>query len=343
MGSYEATEESMSTVNNSNEIVACACGESRVNPEPILARDPASGEQFSYWRCIHCSTERVSPRPTSDVIGGYYPSDYACHAVRSDHFVRGIKRLVYEVFFAPENSFGALRPLLKLLLFPVRRRTVLAFQQPTVRKVFEFGAASGNDLVVFKSAGWEIAGCEPSAHACRVAGARGIVLQNCAAEAADIPPASVSCVLMNNVFEHLHDPARILAIAWKSLAPSGVLILIVPNHASWAARLFGAAWPAFDAPRHLWGFSPHSLEILLGRSGFQIDYVEHQAPGRWFWEGALEGRTAQVTVAAWRTKFARPLSFAMMPLGVLSAVLGRGDFIKVVARKIDRPEPRSTT
>ena len=326
----------MSTANHSSETVACVCGESRVNPEPILAKDQASGERFSYWHCIHCSAERLSPRPTPDVIGGYYPADYACHAVRNDRLAASVKRLVYEVFFAPENSFGAFRPLLKLLLFPIRRRTVLAFHQPNVRKVFEFGAASGNDLVTFKSAGWEIAGCEPSAHACQIAAGRGIVLQNCAAEAANIPPDSVSCVLMNNVFEHLHDPARILAIAWRALEHNGVLVLIVPNHASWAARSFGAAWPAFDAPRHLWGFSPCSLEILLGRSGFRIDYVDHQAPGRWFWEGAIEGHTAQASVAAWRLDFARYLSLAMIPLGMLAAVLGHGDFIKVAARKIDR-------
>ena len=294
-----------------------------------------SGERFSYWHCTHCGTERLSPRPTADVIGEYYPPDYACHAARNESLEASIKQLAYHAFFAPENAFGAFRPLVKMFLFPIRRRTVLAFQQPTVRKVFEFGAGSGNDLIAFKSAGWEISGCEPSANACQVAAARGVALQNCPAERASIPPNSVSCVLLNNVFEHLHDPIRILEVSRRALVQNGVLVLIVPNHASWAARVFRAAWPAYDAPRHLWGFSPASLENLLKRTGFQIDYVDHQAPGRWFWAGALEGHTAEAPVGAWRVGFARYLSLAMIPLGILSAVLGHGDFIKVVARKVD--------
>jgi SAM-dependent methyltransferase len=276
----------------------------------------------------------VSPRPTAAVIGRYYPSDYACHATRDDSGTAGIKRLVYDTFFAEKNALGAIRPLLKVLLFPIRRRTILAFRQPSVRRVFEFGAGSGNDLVVFRSAGWELSGCEPSEHACRVAAERGVLLQCCQAEAAEIAPDSVSCVLLNNVFEHLHDPARVLDMSRHALVQDGVLVLIIPNHASWAARLFGAAWPAFDAPRHLWGFSPRSVKTLLGRHGFKIEYVDHQSPGRWFWQGALDGRTAAAPVAEWRRGLVGDIvALAMMPLGMIAALLRHGDFIKVVARK----------
>nr|MCU0391623.1 methyltransferase [Thermoflexibacter sp.] len=48
------------------------------------------------------------------------------------------------------------------------------------------------------------------------------------------------------------------------------LIIAVPNHQSYDAKHYQAHWAAYDVPRHLWHFSPTSLELLAERYDFRI-------------------------------------------------------------------------
>ena len=225
------------------------------------------------------------------------------------------------------------RPLLKLALYPVRGHCVMPFKPNEPRRVFEISAATGNDLALFRAEGFEVDDCEPSARACQVAAQRRITIQNCSAEQASLAADSVSAVVLNNVLEHLHDPGAVLDKCRHGLMPGGSLVLILPNHASWSARWFGGAWPGYDAPRHLWGFTPDSLQAASSRAGLVVERVHHLSPGRWAWPAALDGRHLRGPVATWRTRFAAPLSLALLPIGWLAAALGRGDFMTVVARE----------
>src|SRR4051794_20970450 len=175
----------------------CFCGASDTLGSPVIAKDGA--ETFSYWTCATCGAQRLSPRPRPEDIGSYYPDSYASHVIRPKSFSVQIKHLVYLAYYSPENLLGPFRLLIKLLLYPVRGHTVFAFNPIAPKRVFEFGAATGNDLDLFRSGGWQVSGCEPSARACAIAKERDIQLQNCPAETADLPPkayppsSSITC------------------------------------------------------------------------------------------------------------------------------------------------------
>jgi len=316
-----------------SEVAHCICGEAEVTPRRVLAKDEMGREPFTYVQCRACGTERVSPRPVLQAMGRYYPDSYAPHVIRPDSPALRVKRTIYRTFYAPENRLGPLRPLLRVLLYPLRGHCSMPFTPLPLRRVFEFGAAAGNDLDLYRSEGWEVEGCEPSARACATAAERGIKLQNCSAEQAVIEAGRYSAMLLNNVLEHLHDPALVLQICANGLAAGGALVMILPNHASWSARLFGAAWPGYDAPRHLWGFTPDSLAAALQRAGLRLDRVHQLFPGRWAWRATVDGRHRQAPVPRWRERHAGLLSLALLPLGWLAAACGRGDFMAVVARK----------
>jgi SAM-dependent methyltransferase len=315
------------------EDAPCICGAQEVDPTAVRARDELTGAIFEYRKCAKCGVERCTPRPDPQHIGSYYPSDYAAHVVRIDSSADKIKRLVHRVFWAERNEWGPFRALLQLMLFPLRGRSLLAFKSPAGRNVYEFGAASGNNLAVFLNAGWKVSGCEPSPSACARAAKRGISLSQCTAEEAQLGAGAYSCVLINHVLEHVHRPQNVLQKCHDALTADGVLIVALPNHEGFAPRLFHGAWPGYDAPRHLWGFSASSLTKLLTQSGFTIEHVYHEAAGRWSWSSSLDGRHGADPVPAWRSRFAKPLSLLLWPLGALAAGLGRGDFIKVVARR----------
>ena len=315
------------------EAAVCVCGEPGATPRRVQSRDEMTGRPFTYVQCAACGTDRVSPRPRPADIGGYYSDSYASHVVRPDSRAQQVKHLIYRAFYAPQNDLGPWRPLLQLLLYPLRGHCVMPFKPIQPRRVFEFGAATGNDLALFRAEGWAVDGCEPSARACQIAAQRGITIQNCPAEQAQLPPGGYSAVVLNNVLEHLHDPAAVLAKCAQGLMSGGSLILILPNHASWSARLFGGSWPGYDAPRHLWGFTPESLSAAVQRSGLVVDRVHHLFPGRWVWRSSLDGRHLATPVARWRIRHAAALSLALLPFGWLAAAVGRGDFMTLVARK----------
>jgi len=311
----------------------CFCGSHATTGRTIHSKDEISGQHFTYLTCAACGAERLSPRPSADLIHTYYPDNYACHSIRHNSLAARIKRLTYLAFYAPNNQLGWQRPCWRVLLYAVRGHTVFAFRAVEPRRIYEFGASTGNDLMLFKAEGWKVDGSEPSIRACAAAAERGIALQTVPAEAVELPPASVTAVLMNNVLEHTHDPARVIATSLHGLLPGGSLVVVVPNHASLSARIFGASWPGYDAPRHLWGFTPASLERLMQHVGFQSPKIYQMFQGRWAWRSCLDGRHAAAPVAAWRRRLAQPLSLMLYPLGIVASLFGYGDFMTVVATK----------
>lgn len=320
------------------ETVSCPCGSAKPASRTVQARDADSGKAFTYLACPDCTLERLSPRPTAAEMGAYYPQSYAPH-VGAPPFGRAdqLKRLIYDVFWAPDTMVPAavrrLRPLLRLALAPVRHRSVLALAAPSVRRVFEFGAAKATDLLAFQAAGWEVAGCEPSAQACALAASQGIHLQQATAETAILPDGTYGCILFNNVFEHVHNPVAVLEKCRRALVPDGVLMLIVPNHACATARLFGAAWPGYDVTRHTWGWTPTAIRRILDAAHFKVEAIHQQATGCWVWRATLDMRHALGQPGLLRRFAARRLAPALVPFGIGAALFGSGDFIRVLARR----------
>lgn len=322
------------------ETVPCLCGSAAAG-ERITAQDPILRTMWTYHRCPDCGLERLSPRPRIESMGQHYPDDYSPYcdpAPQATSRADRLKRLAYETFFAtPDERSDTVRrnhALLSVALAPLKHHSVLSFDPPPTRRVFEFGAGTGADLLEFKGAGWEVFGCEPSAVACATATRNGITLAHCNAEDAELPD-DLSCVYMNNVFEHLHSPPVVLAKAHERLVPGGLVVLVVPNHASWAARLFGAAWPGYDPPRHIWGYSPRPIRGILERAGFGVVSIVQKYPFSTFcWNAGIGGyRTDLVGHKALRNVAAKALGRSVVLGGMAAALAGRGDFMRVVGRK----------
>lgn len=323
------------------EVADCLCGNADEGAVKE-ALDPIERGSWSYRCCPACSLERLSPRPPISAMSRYYPDDYTPFtdpAPQQASAADRLKRIVYETYFAtPAERSAAVRrfrPLMAALLFPLRQHSILSFDPPALpRRVFEFGAGTGADLLEFRNAGWEVLGCEPSAVAVAAAAAHGIMLQQCNAEDAEVP-AGLSCVYMNNVFEHLHDPMAVLARAHANLLPGGIVVVIVPNHSSWAARMFGSQWPGYDPPRHIWGYTPRGIQGVFERAGFSEVTVSHKYPlSTYCWANGLGAwRAAEGRSKALRDRVTRLLGRSLLLGGFASAFAGAGDYIRVTARK----------
>ena len=86
-------------------------------------------------------------------------------------------------------------------------------------------------------------------------------------------PGEWAAVVFWHSLEHLREPRAALRRACSLLAPSGLLIVAVPNRASWQARWLGNRWLALDLPRHLVHLSAGALVDGVRECGLEVDRV----------------------------------------------------------------------
>lgn len=85
-----------------------------------------------------------------------------------------------------------------------------------------------------------------------------------------------------HMLEHVSNPLDYLKAAKHNLSSKGLLVIGLPSIDCLEYHLFGNSW--FHTPKfHLWENSPHSISILLKKTGFKIksiDYwsLEHHLP-----------------------------------------------------------------
>jgi len=84
------------------------------------------------------------------------------------------------------------------------------------------------------------------------------------------PAAGFDAVVLWHSLEHLDNPQAALAEIGRIIKPGGLLVIAVPNNASWQARFFGRRWFHLDLPRHLHFFGHKGLLHLLRQQGYAV-------------------------------------------------------------------------
>jgi SAM-dependent methyltransferase len=144
---------------------------------------------------------------------------------------------------------------------------------PDRRRLLDIGCGPGFFLETAMQRGWLVHGIEPSRQA--AAHARGLSAQ--VTEGffnRESAPAlgTFDVIHLNNVLEHIPDPAHLIALAHDLVEPGGVICINVPNDFSplQVAGMTAAGtndwWVA--PPHHLNYFDFESLSALLQRLGF---------------------------------------------------------------------------
>ena len=76
----------------------------------------------------------------------------------------------------------------------------------------------------------------------------------------DFAPGSFDVITLWHVMEHLEPLNETWETLHSLLTEKGVLIVAVPNCSSFDAKKYGAYWAAYDVPRHLWHFTPGTIQ-----------------------------------------------------------------------------------
>lgn len=147
---------------------------------------------------------------------------------------------------------------------------------PAGTRLLDIGCGSGLFVRLAAAAGFDAFGLETSHEAVAAARRMGVsgVIEG-TEESLIESGETYDLITLFHTLEHIPEPFRYLRRIQKLLKKPGLLVVQVPNRASFQARLFGWRWYGLDCPRHVCNYSTYAVLYLLGRCGFRIRRVRH--------------------------------------------------------------------
>jgi len=274
-------------------------------------------------QCVQCGLVYQNPRPTLAEMDQHYPPEYEPYV---DHIAQTKRNWLLQ----------------KAIDHGTNKRCRFVTRHKPVGRLLDVGCAMGGFLLGMRKQGnWTVAGVEVNQVVAHVAQERyGLDVFAGTLEEAHYPDASFDAVTLWDVLEHLHDPFAALEEIHRILDTDGIVLIRVPNLASWDANVFGRAWAGLDAPRHLYVYTPESLTALLTKAGFQI--LEHScAIGSYmtfvlsirFWLTA-RGVSAKRKESVSRVLYHPLARLLSAPLFYLISLTRRGPLLVTIARKV---------
>jgi SAM-dependent methyltransferase len=302
----------------------CPICDGPLQPTRVRAYDRlVTGEgPFAVVECAACQYGITVPQLSVEELGPYYADSY------------------YEDFYEHTGGRGG-SPLHRLRELLRRRGAEGRWRRPPFQldgiepgAVLEVGCGAGELLAQFAARGWETYGIDPGAAAAAAAARRGAEVHTGTLDDQPWPAASFQLVVFQHSLEHIPDPVAAVRAATELLAPGGLLLVDVPNWASWQRRLFGNRWFVLDLPRHLQHFSPRALTRLAPRLGLEpravgtnsnaistAYSVHYLIAGRW--------------TPGWKLWLAYGLSLPLLPFVWLGDRVGGGDACYAVIAKAE--------
>jgi SAM-dependent methyltransferase len=202
-------------------------------------------DHFDLLRCMACGTRFFHPLPTDRQLSAFYAAEYYT--------------------FDRENEEGKGRCFAHWLS-----------RLQTTGKFLDVGCATGFMLNgISQDSVWELYGCELSPEASAFARDQlGLHVSTGQLVDASYPDRYFDVVQVNNVLEHVLDPAGLLREIHRILKPQGRVLLNVPNGANDVLPI-EVFWrtehlPAHSKDGHLFFFPAVALRHLFKQTGFCI-------------------------------------------------------------------------
>lgn len=213
---------------------------------------------FPLVRCQDCGLIFISPRPSFEEMARFYPQDD------------------YDLYNKAAGLKDRSMDELGRLLGP--RKGKIDKYQPAGR-LLDIGFGDGSFLYFMRECGWDVTGVDFNEKMVDlVRDELGIEAHVGQLEDAKLPAGSFDVVTLWGVLEHVQSPRRTIEEISRLLTDGGLLVIYTQNAAAPEARWLKEDWFIYEVPRHLYSFSPDSLEKLLASSGFSVAETVFETP-----------------------------------------------------------------
>ena len=246
----------MNTSNSNNERIEhrtcplCAHKETKIL---LVSKDfKFSKQDFDISECLSCGMV-FTRNPPEEIHAGYFYQDpgYISHSDSK----KGIINRLYHISRS----------------FMLKKKRHLIEKETSGRRLLDIGSGTGYFLNEMKINGWNADGVEISESArnfCEIN--FGIKPYYPHDITGDKLSTGYDVISLWHVLEHVYDPDQYLNKIFGLLAQNGILVLALPNSCSADAKHYREFWAGYDVPRHLWHFSPETIEKLLCKHHFTL-------------------------------------------------------------------------
>ncbi len=230
-----------------------ACKHEQLTPVLQVKDFTVSKETFAVWQCNYCTLRFTQDAPAPAAVGKYYLSP---HYVSHTDTKQGIINQLYH----------AVRK------FTLKKKRQLVQEVSGLQKgsLLDVGAGTGAFANIMQDAGWNVIGLEPDETARQNAAGKYNLNFQLPDALYKLEAQSMDVITMWHVLEHVHDLHGYLQNCGRILKPAGTLFIAVPNYTSLDAKIYQQYWAAYDVPRHLYHFSPQSMQSLLQQHGLSL-------------------------------------------------------------------------
>ncbi|MBM3416357.1 MAG: class I SAM-dependent methyltransferase [Bacteroidetes bacterium] len=229
------------------------CGSPAIQPVLSVKDYTISNDSFALWECSGCTLRFTQEAPDANSINPYYNSEnYISHSDTSRGFINRLYQSVRK---------RTLKQKRKL----VQRVTGLQ-----TGSLLDLGSGTGAFMHEMRTHGWKVTGLEPDEGARKIAAEKLKTQLEDAAEFFRFPGESFDAITLWHVLEHVHDLHDYMTQLKSVLKKDGCLFIAVPNYTSKDAAIYNEYWAAYDVPRHLYHFSPASMQVLMEKHGLRI-------------------------------------------------------------------------
>ncbi|WP_210546269.1 bifunctional 2-polyprenyl-6-hydroxyphenol methylase/3-demethylubiquinol 3-O-methyltransferase UbiG [Rhodoferax sp. PAMC 29310] len=235
------------------------------------------------WRMVRCSRNGcglhwLDPSPLPDLLPTFYEQYHTHAAEPAGGLAKRLFTQAVNTYLAAKFGYASCPTLAGKI-----GRWIIQFT-PTLRddaaarvywldrvqngKLLEVGFGNGATLDRLRRLGWNVVGVEFDGVSVELARKLGLEAHLGSLEDCDFDPNSFDAVVASHVIEHLPDPAGYFKECFRILKSDGRMVLTTPNASSLGHRLFTSNWRGLEPPRHLFVYSPDSLEKLARDAGF---------------------------------------------------------------------------
>jgi SAM-dependent methyltransferase len=237
------------------------CG-GRLKERPVIAaaRSLLAGDcgrvlpAVPFWQCARCDyLFREDPRPSEQLTEYYDQATYV----------------------APSNEQRCGRTKDRMFRAIVRRLRSRFNVAPRRPLAVDFGCSYGHLGLTFKDAGWSVIGVDIAPSVREHHRRQGNFPTYASLDCPEIPDRQVDAICMIDVLYYLREPLELLRVAYRKLAPGGVLFLRVPHRAQylkWSVSLpwlFPSGFAVSAAYDHIGFCTPRTIRVAAKELGFQ--------------------------------------------------------------------------